>query len=272
MPEAQVEGSSSGYERSFALPSRIAVIGSGRAGRSIARAASGAGLEVELAGREGALAASELSEIALLCVPDGAISDACDRISPAVPPLRFVGHISGATSLEALCAAADRGAELFSIHPLQTLPDGEAELDGAACAVSGSSATGLALAAALASRLGMRPFELPEAMRPAYHAAASIASNFLVTLEEAASELLARAGVEEPREALAPLVLRTAANWSQRGHGALTGPIARGDAATIERHLDALAEHYPELLDAYRVLAARTAELARAADRAEVPA
>jgi predicted short-subunit dehydrogenase-like oxidoreductase (DUF2520 family) len=266
------ERSSSGNERSHRLPSRLAVIGAGRAGRSIARAAAEAGFEVELAGREGALAASELSEIALLCVPDDAIADACARISPAVPPLRFVGHISGATPLDVLRVAADRGAGTFSLHPLQTLPDGEAQLAGAACAVSAASPATLELAFELAERLGMRPFELPEEMRAAYHAAASVASNFLVTLEEAASELLGRAGVEDPRGVLAPLVLRTAANWSERGRDALTGPIARGDRATIERHLDALAERYPELLETYRALAERTAALANAAEPAEVPA
>ena len=88
----------------------------------------------------------------------------------------------------------------------------------------------------------MRPFEVPEESRAAYHAAAAIASNLLVALEESAAELLARLGVEDARELLAPLVLRTAANWAERGPDALTGPIARGDEATVERHRAALAE------------------------------
>ena len=88
----------------------------------------------------------------------------------------------------------------------------------------------------------MRPFEIPEERRAAYHAAASIASNFLVALEESAAGLLAEAGAPDARELLAPLVLRTAANWSERGAAALTGPIARGDEATVARHLEALRE------------------------------
>jgi predicted short-subunit dehydrogenase-like oxidoreductase (DUF2520 family) len=113
----------------------------------------------------------------------------------------------------------------------------------------------------------MTPFDVPEEARAAYHAAASISSNFLVALEETAAELLERAGIEEGRELLVPLVLRTAANWAERGPDALTGPIARGDEATVERHLAAIEASAPELADAYRALAERTRALA--ARRAE---
>ena len=98
----------------------------------------------------------------------------------------------------------------------------------------------------------MRPFEIAEADRAAYHAAAAIASNFLVALEESAADLLASTGVEDARELLAPLVLRTAANWSERGADALTGPIARGDdgdGRTPPR--GAASRGAPELLDLY---------------------
>lgn len=243
------------------LPS-LAVIGAGRVGRSIARAAAEASIPATLSGRRNALAACDEAGAALLCVPDGAIPEACERIADAVPPLAFVGHTSGAAGLDALGAATASGARAFSLHPLQTVPDGGASLLGAPCAVSGSDAEARRLAATLAERLGMRPFEVPERHRAAYHAAASIASNYLVALEEAAVELLARTGVENPRELLAPLVLRTAANWAERGGEALTGPIARGDEETVERHLEALAETAPELLDAYRALAERAREVA----------
>jgi predicted short-subunit dehydrogenase-like oxidoreductase (DUF2520 family) len=103
----------------------------------------------------------------------------------------------------------------------------------------------------------MRPFEVPEEHRAAYHAAASIASNLLVALEESAAALLEKAGVDDARELLAPLVLRTAANWAERGPEALTGPIARGDRETVERHRAALAELAPELLPMYEALATR---------------
>jgi predicted short-subunit dehydrogenase-like oxidoreductase (DUF2520 family) len=240
----------------------LAVIGPGRAGTSIAAAAEREAIPHELAGRDEALAACRRAEAALLCVPDAAIEEACAGVAPAVPPLRFVGHVSGATGLDALAPARERGAEIFSLHPLQTIPDAGADLAGAPCAISGSSANGLDFAERIAERLGMRPFHVPEDRRAAYHAAASMASNFLVTLEESAAELLARAGIDDARELLAPLVLRTAANWSERGPDALTGPIARGDEDTVERHLAALRETAPELIPLYEALAERTRRLA----------
>jgi predicted short-subunit dehydrogenase-like oxidoreductase (DUF2520 family) len=89
-----------------------------------------------------------------------------------------------------------------------------------------------------------------------------MASNFLVALEESAAGLLAETGVDDAREMLAPLVLRTAANWSERGADALTGPIARGDEATVAAHLEALDVHAPDLIDAYRAMAARARAIA----------
>jgi predicted short-subunit dehydrogenase-like oxidoreductase (DUF2520 family) len=244
-----------------ALPP-LAVIGPGRVGRSLARAASGADVQVSLSGRRDALAAAEQADIALLCVPDAAIEDACEAIARAVPPLRYVGHTSGATGLEALRAASARGARTFSLHPLQTIPDGDSALAGTPCAVAASDAEALRVATTLAARLGLRPFPLDDRDRAAYHAAASIASNYLVALEETAVELLERAGIEGGRELIAPLVLRTAANWAERGDAALTGPIARGDEETVARHVDAIAAIAPELLDAYRALADRTRAVA----------
>jgi predicted short-subunit dehydrogenase-like oxidoreductase (DUF2520 family) len=236
----------------------LAVIGPGRVGRSLARVASDAGLGVSLSGRRDALAACEEAEIALLCVPDASIEQACETIAAAVPPLRYVGHTSGASSLGALAAASRRGARTFSLHPLQTVSDGGAALAGAPCAIAGSDPEAREMAETLASRLGMRPFALADEHRAAYHAAASMASNYLVVLEEAATALLERTGTEDARELLAPLVLRTAANWVERGGAALTGPIARGDEETVERHLEAIRESAPELLELYRVLAERT--------------
>ena len=251
---------------SGALRAPIAVVGPGRVGRSLARAAIDAGLEASLAGRRDAVAVCERSEVALLCVPDDEIEAACETIAVAVPPLRLVGHTSGATPLGALVSARARGAETFCLHPLQTVPDGSTSLAGAPCAVSGSSHEARDAAAALASGIGMRPFPLAEEHRAAYHAAASMASNFLVALEESAAELLGEIGVEDARELLAPLVLRTAANWAGAPHESLTGPIARGDERTVDRHLEAIAEIRPDLVELYEALADRTRELASRGD------
>ncbi len=249
----------------------LAIVGPGRVGRALAAAADAAGISTSLSGRQRSATALEGAETVLLTVPDEAIEGACEAAVAAAPRLRHIGHTSGATGLASLAAASERGVATFALHPLQTVPEGGAQLAGAPCAVAGSTSAALALATELAERLGMHPFEVPEEARAAYHAAACMASNFLVALEESAAELLERAGVEDPRELLAPLVLRTAANWSERGAGALTGPIARGDEATIERHLAALAEVHSELLDAYRVLAERTRAIAAAGSQ-EAPA
>jgi predicted short-subunit dehydrogenase-like oxidoreductase (DUF2520 family) len=240
---------------------RLAIIGRGRVGGALARAGQAAGVDLTAAGRDDALDVARGAEAALLCVPDTAIEDACKVAAEAVPPLRFVGHVSGATTLGALRAAAERGAEAFSLHPLQSVPDERADLTGAPCAIAGSSDDAVAFARALAEALGMRPFEVPEEHRAAYHASAAIASNFLVALEESAAGLLAEAGVDDARELLAPLVLRTAANWAEGGADALTGPIARGDESTVDAHRAALRQAAPELVTMYEALAERTRAL-----------
>ena len=246
-----------------ALEGRIAIVGAGRAGSSIAAAARGAGLEVDIGSRE--LVPGGAS-IVLLCVPDDAIRDACRALAPSLAPDTLVGHVSGATGLGALSSAAEAGCETFSLHPLQTIPTTETDLAGAPCAIAASSPRGAAMAHELAERLAMRPFDVPEEGRAAYHAAASMASNFLIALEESAAQLMRSAGIEDPREVLAPLVLRTAANWADSGAAALTGPIARGDEETVALHLDALAETAPELRPLYEALAQRTRELGKSHD------
>jgi predicted short-subunit dehydrogenase-like oxidoreductase (DUF2520 family) len=243
-----------------ALPALV-LVGRGRVGCSLQRAAGAGGIESVLAGRED-LEQIGAAEVVLLCVPDSAIGEAAAAVAEHAPGLRFIGHTSGATSLDALEPA---DAQAFSLHPLQTVPAADTDLTAAPCAVAGSSPGALDLAQSLALAFGMRPFRVREEDRAAYHAAASMASNFLVALEESAAALLAGAGAgKEARELLAPLVLRSAANWADRGAGALTGPIARGDEQTVQRHLAALAEGAPELLQMYRALAERTRAIAAA--------
>ena len=114
----------------------------------------------------------------------------------------------------------------------------------------------------------MRPFEVAEADRAAYHAAAASPPTSSSRSRSRPPSCSSRIGVEDARELLAPLVLRTAANWAERGAAALTGPIARGDEATVERHLEALRELGPELLDLYEALAERTRARAQAREEA----
>ena len=239
----------------------LAVIGRGRVGLSLARAAERAGIEVRLGPSDDPGEACRGAAAALLCVPDAAIAQACSRIGRDAPPL--VGHVSGATTLDALAAVREHDSTAFSLHPLQTFADGETAVEGAPAAIAGAEDEALDFARDLAEALGMRPFEVAEEDRAAYHAAAAIASNLLVALEQSASDLLERTGIEDARELLAPLVLRTAANWAERGPAALTGPIARGDRPTVERHRAAIAETAPELLPVYDALAARAEAVAR---------
>ncbi len=235
----------------------LVVVGRGRVGGSLAKAAELAGIDVRLVSSGDPV---EDAGAVLICVPDDAIAEVRARIAPSAP--RLVGHVSGASTLEVLSSAADRGAATFSLHPLQTFADPETPVEGTPAAVAGSDQEATDFARSLAEALDMRPFEVPEESRAAYHAAAAIASNLLVALEESAAELLDRIGVDEARELLAPLVLRTAANWAERGPAALTGPIARGDRATVQRHREALAESAPELVRMYDALAMRAEALA----------
>jgi predicted short-subunit dehydrogenase-like oxidoreductase (DUF2520 family) len=235
----------------------LVVVGRGRVGGSLARAAEIAGIEVRLAGSD---EPTDGAGAVLICVPDDAIAQVCERIA-AAPPL--VGHVSGAGTLDVLAAARERGSSTFSLHPLQTFPDDHTTVEGTPAAIAGSDDAAVSYARALAETLEMRAFDVPEESRAAYHAAAAMASNLLVALEESAAELIERLGIEDARELLAPLVLRTATNWAERGPSALTGPIARGDRTTVERHRAALAESAPDLLPVYDALAARTEAIAR---------
>lgn len=239
-------------------PKTIALVGAGRVGGSLHQALLDAGLDARLGTRDSLDEALDGAELALLCVPDERISEVCARVVPGHPSLRHVGHTSGVSTLDVLAPATDAGLGVLSIHPLQTIPTPRTALTNSPAAVAGSSPDALEIAKSVASAAGLQPFEVPENARAAYHAAASIASNFLIALEESAAGLLERAGVADARELLSPLVLRTAANWAEAGGETLTGPIARGDQETVQRHREAIAEFDPELSELYDVLAART--------------
>jgi predicted short-subunit dehydrogenase-like oxidoreductase (DUF2520 family) len=194
------------------------------------------------------------TQVVLLCVPDGQIAAA----AAAVPGGPLVGHCSGATGLEALGAR-----EAFSLHPLMSVPTGSGPevLRGAGCAVDATTPRALETANLLARALGMRAAHVAPQDRVAYHAAAAMASNFLVALEAVAERLAKTAGVS--REQLAPLVLATAHQWAEIGpERALTGPIVRGDEDVVARHRAVVAERTPELLELWDALADATRTLA----------
>ncbi len=238
----------------------LAIIGRGRVGNALAGALSRAGYEVY--GPLGRGADGSGTDAVLLCVPDGEIA----RAAADVVPGPLVGHCSGATGLDPLTPH-----EAFSLHPLMTVTGDGADFAGAGAAIAGTTPRALDLAAELAHALGMRPTEIAESDRPAYHAAASIASNFLVTLEAAAERVAGAAGIE--RDQLVPLVRATVENWARLGpEQALTGPVARGDEATIERQRAAVADVAPDLVPLFDELVTTTRALAAARDREAQPA
>jgi predicted short-subunit dehydrogenase-like oxidoreductase (DUF2520 family) len=237
-------------------PLRIAIVGDGRVGGALARGLRAAGHDVA-----GPLGRGEVApaDAVLLCVPDSEIRAAA---AAAAGSARFAGHTSGATPLDALDAAQ---AETFGLHPLQTVPEPDADLRGAGAAIAGATPAALDLARRLAADLGLEPVEIADEDRPAYHAAASIASNFLVTLEAAAETVARAAGIEpdDARRLLGPLVRATVENWLALGpEGALTGPVARGDDATVEAQRAAVTDAAPELLPLFDELVERTRALA----------
>ena len=236
--------------------SGCAIVGAGRLGNSLAAALRDAGFAA--AGPFGRGFDGAGHDVVVLCVPDAELAAAAGAIAPGP----IVGHCSGATGLDVLSPH-----EAFGLHPLMTVTGDGAVFAGASCAIAGSSPRALELAEALAQALGMATTEIADADRAAYHAAASIASNFLITLEAGAERLLATAGAE--REMLVPLVRATVENWAAAGpYRALTGPIARGDEDTVARQREAVAERTPELLELFDSLT--TATRALAADAVEV--
>jgi predicted short-subunit dehydrogenase-like oxidoreductase (DUF2520 family) len=214
----------------------VRVVGNGRVGSAI---------KSRLREREIAVL-DDRADLVMICVPDSAIREVAASIAPGP----WVTHVSGATLLSAL----DPHRRRFGVHPLQTfVRSGAAEqLDGAWAAVTAESADARARGFWLAALLGLRPFEIEDALRVVYHAGATVASNYLVTLHRSAARLLALAGA--PPEALLPLMQRTIDNGFE-----LTGPIARGDWTTVEAHLAAISAKAPELEEMYRVLARVTA-------------
>ena len=214
---------------------RVRVIGRGRVGAAMASRLEERGISVT----------DRDVDLVLVCVPDSAICDVAHTIAPGP----WIAHVSGATPLAALDPHVDR----FGLHPLQTFTRsrGAEQLDGAWAAITAESSNAEAHARSLAGTLGLRPFVIADSDRVLYHAGAAIASNYLVTIYRAAARLVEAAGA--PPEALIPLMQRTIDNGFE-----LTGPIARGDVATVEAHIAEIAKHAPDLVPMYRALAAVT--------------
>jgi len=260
----------------------VGVIGPGRAGVGLALALVQAGYTVRLHGRRKKTVPKPLvltvgaadeppawvaqAGVLILAVGDDAISPLAEALAraEAVRSDQVVLHLSGVQGQEALAPLVPSRAALGSLHPLQTISDPErapARLKGAWAAVEGMPRA-VQAAEGLAQEVGMRPFRVSGKQKAIYHAGAVFASNYFVVVEAIAQRLLRHAGLSdgEAWQALRPLVEGTFENLKRHEpKDALTGPVARGDEATIRRHLESLTRDDALL---YRALGRAALELA----------
>ncbi|MDR9756397.1 MAG: Rossmann-like and DUF2520 domain-containing protein [Thermacetogeniaceae bacterium] len=208
------------------------------------------------------------SEVLFITTSDDAIASVAQEIAEkdGFRSEQIVLHMSGAHTAQLLEPAAEKGAINISVHPIQSFASVEQAITlipGTYFSIEGDT-RGYSFAQEMVEKLGGKHFKLDSNSKVLYHAAASVASNYLVGLLKTALDLLAAAGVpEEVRlPAFLPLVEGTLENIKKLGiPQALTGPISRGDLGTLEKHLDAMKE-LPELLRVYRTLGLVTVDAA----------
>ena len=263
---------------------RLFILGAGRAGRGLARAFLSAGVPLSgLHGRHaepaargtpavsaGAIpAAAREATVAIVAVRDAQLDGALRELAPAVAPGAILLHLSGGSEPAGLGALRAAGHPAGTFHPLLPLADPESAsllFRGAWIGIDGDT-DARAAARRLAERLGARVLEIPAGEKARYHAAAVVASNFPTVLAALAEGLMTRAGVPVDAAAGAVRSLMGAALSNLADHrpaAALTGPVARGDAATVRRHLEALAND-EAARDAYLTLSRAALVLAREA-------
>jgi predicted short-subunit dehydrogenase-like oxidoreductase (DUF2520 family) len=215
--------------------------------------------------------ASQQAEVVMIGASDDAIAEVSSHLAGGngFHPGQRVVHLSGSVGLDALDPAAAAGAEVLCTHPLQAFPTVEVGVDrfpGSTVAITARTNEALSLGESLAVDAGGVPFRLAEEMKPLYHAAAVFCANYLVTVEAVAEELFRIAGVAEPVPRFSPLATAVLDRTLAEGPAnALTGPAVRGDAGTVRRNLEALAEYSPEALAAYVDLARLALRLATGA-------
>lgn len=248
---------------------RLVIVGLGRAGGALAIASERAGHEIV-----GVLARSSFEgpwpkldwdspipecDLVLLAVRDDVIADVSHRIASNVGDVGVVAHLSGFVPVMVLHHLQERGTAVGGFHPLQSLPDpetGAAALAGAYVGIDGDQLA-IDILTHLAATLEMESFRLDDRSRPAYHAAAAAAANFVVTSLAVSGDLFESAGID-PRVSR-PLVESVVANVFDKGPaGSLTGPIARGDIETVVGHLEAAHEVSEHVGRQFRLMAEAT--------------
>lgn len=265
----------------------VGIVGAGRVGSALARAFTATGMPVAVVASRSASPAARLAAqvgadvgdadelmsratLVVLAVPDDALDGLVGELTTGEPggSRAAVVHCSGARGLDVLAPLAAFGHEIGAFHPLQAFPTARTPLQpGVAVAVTADGPLQERLLA-LARRLNTTPLPLADADRPRYHAAAVMASNFTATLTAHASGLLTRCGLsrQEALDALLPLLRSTLDGLEESGlPGGLTGPLVRGDAGTVARHLAVLDAHPDDAATArlYRAAAAATLPFAR---------
>ncbi|MDV3128807.1 DUF2520 domain-containing protein [Mycobacterium sp. 21AC1] len=227
---------------------------------------------------------AQRAELLLLTVPDAELAGLISGLAAAgaVRPGTIVVHTSGANGVAVLAPLAEQGCIPLAIHPAMTFTGSDediARLADTCFGITAADEVGYAIGQALVLEMGGEPFRVSEAARARYHAALAHASNHLVTLALDAVEVL-RASLrgqellgqelvgDEPgglaERVVAPLAQAALENALQRGQAALTGPVARGDAAAVAAHLDALATVDQQIAQSYRANSLRTAQRAHA--------
>ena len=211
------------------------------------------------------------AELVLLAVPDDVLRGLVTGLAEtgAWRPGQLVAHVSGSQGIGVLDAAAARGVLALALHPVMTFAGRPEDVDRLAGATWGVTALEelRPVAESLVLEMGGEPVWVPEPARALYHASLTIASNHLVTLVNDALGLLTGAGVAEPARLITPLLTASLENVLSLGDAALTGPVSRGDVATVATHVDTLRRAAPPVLPAYLAMARRTAERARDAGR-----
>ena len=247
---------------------RLIVVGPGRAGGAIALAAERAGHEiVGVLTRSGDTRWHELAwdedlpdcDVVIIAVRDDAIAEVSHRLAPHLKNVGVVAHMSGFTPVLALHHLQERGVAVGGFHPLQSLPDPESGADalaGAFVAIGGDDLA-VDMLTHLASTLDLHHFLLDDKSRPAYHAAAAAAANFVVTALAVSADLYESAGIDPAVSR--PLVESVVANVFDHGPASsLTGPIARGDIDTVVGHLTAAREVSEYVGRQFRLMAEAT--------------
>lgn len=256
----------------------VGIAGPGRAGTLVAMACVRAGWRVTaVAGGSAAsrdrftgkvagvrqVAVEELAaaaDLIVLAVPDRAVAEVADALasSTGLGERHRIVHLAGVLDCRPLRRAGLAGARIAACHPAMTLPaDADPDaLIGAAWAVTVPPGADDRWAVELVATLGGQPFTIPERDRVRYHAALTVGANAVGAAVATARQLLVSTGIDEPRSILEPLVAASVDHVLRDGAKALTGPVMRGDAATVAAHLADLDRDLPPLAAAYRGFAA----------------